>query len=121
MRPRLNLIVERSAGASSCLGLAMAEQGIVAPQIATLLGQLNEILGILQHLCAGRVALKVANEDNANALAVVAGRMGALQPEAATLVHFAIAGHNEVVADVAEVAPALVIRLNGLDHALALL
>lgn len=121
VRPSLDLIVERCAGAGGCLRLAMAEQRVVAPQVAALLGQLNEILGILQHLWAGRAVLKVANEDNADALAIVAGRMGALQSEAAALVHFAIAGNNEVVADVAELAATLVVRLYGLDHALALL
>lgn len=89
--------------------------------MATLFGQFNQILGVLQHLCRGRAALKVAQKYDANALAIVAGRMGALQSKAATLVHLAIASYNEIVANVAETPSALVIRLYVLNQALALL
>lgn len=121
MGPRLDLIVQSISRTRGGLGLAMPKERVVILKVSSLLGQLNQILGILQHLSGGSSTLKVANKDNANALAVVIRSMGTLQTKATTLVHLSVAGYYEVIANIAEVPASLVIRLNVLDHSLALI
>lgn len=70
-------------------------------------------------LISWALTFKVADEDNANAVAVVVGCVRALQAEATALVDTAIAGNYKVVANIAKLAALLVIGLNVLDEALA--
>lgn len=79
----------------------------------------HQVFGVLQHRLRGCRIFKVADEDNANAVAVVVGCVRALQAEATALVDTAIAGNYKVVANIAKLAALLVIGLNVLDEALA--
>jgi len=119
--PGFDLVVEGITGAGGGLGLTVAKQSVVLLEVSTLLGQLDQILGVLEHLGGWCIALEVTNEDDANALAVIVRCMRSLESKATSLVHLSIAGHNKVVANVAETPATLVIRLDVLDHALALL
>lgn len=73
MRPRLDLVVQSITWAGGGLGLPMTEQRVVILEVSTLLGQLDQILGVLEHLGGWGTAFEVANEDDANALAVIVG------------------------------------------------
>lgn len=66
-----------------------------------------------------RLTFKVAQEDNANAVAIVLWRMRALVSPTSALVYISIAAYNKVVANVAEVTTALVVALNIFNQTLA--
>jgi len=73
--PGFDLVVEGITGAGGGLGLTVAKQSVVLLEVSTLLGQIDQILGVLEHLGGWCIALEVANEDDANALAVIVRSM----------------------------------------------
>lgn len=117
--PCFDFVVQTLSRAGGRLGLSVTQHCVIILQITLLHRMCHQVFSVLQHRLRGCRIFKVADEDNANAVAVVVGCVRALQAEATALVDTAIARNYEVVANIAKLAALLVIGLNVLDEALA--